>query len=68
MDKDEAVVEYLKIYFNSHPGKVPEDPDQAFDLFQKLHKKYKNKMITDFKQKSEKFVDKYFEGKDKKYY
>jgi hypothetical protein len=68
MDKDLAVVEYLKIYFHSHPEKVPEDADKAFDLFQKMHKKYKAKMITDFKQKSEKFVDRYFEGNDKKYY
>lgn len=68
MDKEHAVVEYLKIYFNSHPDKVPEDADKAFELFQRLHKKYKSKMITDFKQKSEKFVDNYFEEKDKKRY
>ncbi len=68
MDKDLAVVEYLKIYFNSHPEKVPEDADKAFELFQKMHKKYKVKMIADFKQKSEKFVDRYFDENDKKYY
>ena len=61
MDKEHAAIEYVKIYFNSHPDKVPEDVDKAFELFQRIHKKYKSKMITDFKQKSEKFVDKFFD-------
>ena len=68
MDKDLIVVEYLKIYFNSHPDKVPEDTEIAFELFKKLHKKYKTKFITDFKQKSEKYVDRFFDEKDQKYY
>ncbi len=68
MDNDSIVVEYLKIYFSSHPERVPEDTDKAFEMFQKLHKKYKKKFITDFKQKSEKFVDRFFDDKDKKYY
>ncbi|MGD9486878.1 MAG: hypothetical protein AB7W47_02545 [Calditrichaceae bacterium] len=69
MDKDSVVVEYLKIYFRSHPDLVPDDADKAFELFQKMHKKYKNKFMDDFKQKSEKFVDKFFDDKDKnKYY
>jgi len=68
MDKDLIAVEYLKIYFNSHPDKVPEDSDKALELFRTLHKKYKNKFITDFKQKSEKYVDRFFDEKDQKYY
>jgi len=68
MDKEQAAIEYMKVYFNSHPEKVPEDVNKAFELFQKIHKKYKSKMITDFKQKSEKYVDKFFDEKDKKYY
>ena len=68
MDKDLIVVEYLKIYFNSHPEKVPEDTEKAFELFKQLHKKYKAKFITDFKQKSEKYVDRFFDDKDQKYY
>ncbi len=68
MDKDMAVVEYLKIYFSAHPEQVPDDSDKAFDLFQKLHKKYKGKFITDAKQKSEKYVDKFFNDKDSKYF
>ena len=68
MDKEMVVVEYLKIYFNSHPEKVPDDADKAFELFKKLHKKYKTQFITDFKQKSEKYVDRFFDEKDQKYY
>lgn len=68
MDKDLIVVEYLKIYFNSHPEKVPEDTEQAFEMFKKLHKKYKIKFMDDFKEKSEKYVDRFFDDKDKKYY
>ena len=68
MDKDLIVVEYLRIYFNSHPEKVPEDTDKAFDFFQKLHKKYKYKFLNEYKQKSEKFVDKFFDDKNQKYY
>lgn len=68
MDKDLIVVEYLKIYFSAHPEKVPADNDAAFEYFQKLHKKYKYKFLDNYKQKSEKFVDKFFDDKDKKYY
>ena len=69
MDKDLIVVEFLKIYFNSHPEKVPEDTYKAFDFFQQLHKRYKYKFLSDHKQKSEKFVDKFFDEKDRtKYY
>jgi len=68
MDKDQLIVEYLRIYFHSHPEKVPENPDEAFKLFQKMHKKYKTKYITEFKEKSEKYVDRFFDGKDKNNY
>ena len=67
MDKDALTVEFLKIYFNSHPEKIPEDSDKAFELIQGLHKKYKNKVIGDLKNKSERFVDNYFDKKDDKY-
>ena len=67
MDKDALAVEFLKIYFNSHPKKVPEDTDKAFELITNLHKKYKGKVIGDLKNKSEKFVDNYFDKKDDKY-
>jgi len=68
MDKDLMTVEYLKIYFSTHPEKVPDDADKAFELFQKLHKKYKGKFLSDMKQRSEKFVDKFFDESDKKKY
>jgi hypothetical protein len=67
MDKDELAVEFLKIYFNSHPGKIPENEDKAFELITNLHKKFKNKVIGDLKNKSERFVDNYFDKKDDKY-
>ncbi len=68
MDKDHLIVEYMRIYFNSHPEKVPDNPDEAFELFQKMHKKYKNKYINEFKEKSEKYVDRFFDRKDKNNY
>ena len=68
MDKDLLVVEFLKIYFNSHPAELPKDPQKAFDLMSKLHKKYKNIFIDDFKSKSEKFVNKFMDEKKDKYY
>lgn len=68
MDKDLLIVEYLKIYFSSHPEKVPDDPDKAFKLFQQMHKKYKGKYITEFKEKSEKYVDRFFDDKGKNNY
>ena len=68
MDKDLLIAEYLKIYFNSHPEKVPSNPDEAFKIFQKMHKKYKAKYITEFKEKSEKYVDRFFDNKDKNNY
>ena len=67
MDKETLAVEFLKIYFKSHPDKIPEDSDKAFEIIQNIHKKFKGKVIGDLKSKSEKFVDKYFEGKDDKY-
>jgi hypothetical protein len=68
MDKDMLVVEYLKIYFNAHPGELPKDPQKAFDLMSKLHKKYKKIFIDDFKTKSGKFVDKFMDDKKDTYY
>lgn len=67
MDKDLIVVEYLRIYFNSHPEKVPEDSDKAFELLQKMHKKYKSKFLKEFKEKSEKYVDRFFDDKKSGY-
>jgi hypothetical protein len=66
MDKDQIVSEYVKIYFTCHPGELPKDPDKAFELMGKLHKKYKNRFIDDFKAKSGKFVDKFIEDDDEK--
>ncbi len=67
MDKDLLVAEFLKIYFSAHPDKIPKDSDKAFELFHKLHKRYKTRYITDFKQKSEKFVNKFFDDDEPTY-
>ena len=61
MDKDLLVSEYMKIYFTCHPEELPKDPQKAFDLMRKLHNKYKNIFIDDFKSKSGKFVDKFMD-------
>jgi len=68
MDKDLQVVEYLKIYFQAHPEELPKDPEKALALINNLHKKYKNKFIADFKEKSGKFVDKFMDDKKDRYY
>jgi len=67
MDKDALAAEFVKIYLEKHGNHLPDDPDKAFDFINGLHKKFKNKMITDLKNKSERFVDRYFDDKDDKY-
>ena len=67
MEKEALAAEFVKIYFQSHPDKVPDDQDKAFEAIYNLHKKFKAKVIGDLKNKSEKFVDRYFEDKDDKY-
>lgn len=67
MDKDLLAVEFVKIYLSSHPDKISDDPDKAFELISSLHKKYKSKIMGDLKNKSERFVDNYFDKKDDKY-
>jgi len=68
MDKDLMVIEYLKVYFGAHPDELPKDPQKAFELMNKLHKKYKTIFIDDFKTKSGKFVDKFMDDKKDTYY
>ncbi len=64
MDKDILISEYLKIYFSCHPEELPKDPEKAFELLGKLHKKYKKRFLDDFKAKSGKFVDKFIDDDD----
>ena len=47
---------YYSNIFQSNPGLIPEDSEKAYEVISKLHKKYKNKIIADLKDKSEKFV------------
>ncbi|MCB9057224.1 MAG: hypothetical protein H6627_01565 [Calditrichae bacterium] len=67
MDKDALAIEFVKIYFKSNPGLIPEDSEKAYEIIANLHKQYKKKVIDDLKDKSEKFVDSYFDKKDDKY-
>ncbi len=67
MDRESLAVEFVKIYFNAHPESLPDDPNKAFDKIQELHKKYKSSLIGQLKEKSERFVDNYFDDKGKKY-
>jgi hypothetical protein len=68
VDKDLLISEYLKIYFTCHPQELPKDPEKAFELLSKLHKKYKNIFIDDFKAKSGKIVDKFLDPDKDTYY
>jgi len=67
MDREALAVEFTKIYFNAHPEALPEDPVKAFDKIHDIHKKYKSSLIGQLKEKSERFVDNYFDDKGKKY-
>lgn len=68
MDKDLISIEYVKIYFSCHPDELPKDSMKALEKIQGIHKKYKNKIIDDFKTKSDKYVDKFMDDKKDKYY
>ena len=68
MDKDAIAIEYVKMYFASHPEELPKDSMKALEVMQEFHKKYKNKIIDDFKTKSDKYVDKFMDDKKDRYY
>jgi hypothetical protein len=68
MDKDAIAIEYVKIYFACHPEELPNDQMKALEKMREFHKKYKNKIIEDFKSKSDKYVDKFMDDKKDRYY
>ena len=68
MDKDAIAIEYVKMYFACHPEELPKDSMKALEVMQEFHKKYKNKIIDDFKTKSDKYVDKFMDDKKDRYY
>ena len=68
MDKDAIAIEYVKMYFASHHEELPKDWMKALEKMQEFHKKYKNKIIDDFKTKSDKYVDKFMDDKKDRYY
>lgn len=55
MDFNELSLEFVKIYFNAHPEKLPEDKDKAFKEINQLHGKYKSQLINKAHRKSEDF-------------
>ena len=67
MDKDLIAAEYMKIYFGCHPDQLPKDKNEALKVMMEMHKNYKSKIITDFKNKSEDFVNKFFDNDKGKY-
>ncbi|HFB68395.1 MAG TPA: hypothetical protein ENJ66_05490 [Calditrichae bacterium] len=54
-DFNDIALEFVKIYFQCHPDKLPEDKDKAFQEMSSLHGKYKNKLIEKAHRKSEDF-------------
>jgi hypothetical protein len=64
MDKDSIAAEFLKIYLNAHPELIPKDENKAADVLHRLHNVFKEKLIANYKKKSEKYVNRYFDDKD----
>ncbi|GAB4336320.1 MAG: hypothetical protein Kow0037_17420 [Calditrichia bacterium] len=61
MDFKEVALEFVKIYYSCHPDKLPTDEDKAFEAMNKLHGKYKNKIIDKATRKSEDFFSDKFD-------
>lgn len=58
----ETALEFMKIYYACHPGKLPEDTEKAFNEMQKLYSNYKNKLIErGMKRNEDFFQDKFRE-------
>lgn len=55
MDMNELALEFVRIYFTSHPAKLPEDKEKAFQELSSLHGKYKARLIDKATKKSEDF-------------
>lgn len=58
----ETAMEFVKIYYACHPGKLPEDTEKAFNDMMKLHSAYKSKLVDrGIKQNKDFFSDKFDE-------
>lgn len=55
MDMNQVALEFVKIYYSCHPGKLPEDQEKAFHAMNKLHGKYKSHLIDKATKKSQDF-------------
>ena len=57
---NETALEFLKIYSDCHPDKLPADQEQAFQEMLKLHSSYKEKLIEKgIKRNQDFFSDKF---------
>lgn len=52
---NELALEFVRIYFNCHPDKMPEDKEKAFKELSTLHGKFKSNLIDKATKKSEDF-------------
>lgn len=59
---NELAMEFVKIYYACHPGKLPEDTEKAFQEMMKLHSHYVKKLIdTGTKKNIDFFSEKFRE-------
>ena len=59
---NETAMEFVKIYYSCHPGQLPQDKDKAFSDMQKLHGKFKEKLIEGGIRKNEDFFSDRFDS------
>ena len=55
MDLNDLALEFVRIYYTSHPGKLPEDKEKAYQEMSSLHGKYKSHLIATATKKSQDF-------------
>ena len=52
---NEMAMEFMKIYYSCHPGKMPEDKEKAFKEMQQLHARFKEHLIEQGIRRNEDF-------------
>jgi len=55
MDLNDLALEFVRIYYTSHPDKLPEDREKAFQEMNSMHGKYKSHLIATATKKSQDF-------------
>ena len=57
---NETALEFLRIYYACHPGKLPEDEEKAFKEMSRMFGVFKKKLIDrGFKKNEDFFSDKF---------